>query len=76
MHRVHPLEGQGADRTGFYAFAAMGACCFGNGLVFEGGNPALEATPGESDSADPQSLATHPHAFPAENTFIGIVDEE
>ncbi len=75
MHRVHPLKAQGADGAGFYAFTAVVACCFGQRLVFEGGNPTLETAPSESDSADPQLLAAYPYALPAEDAFIRIVDE-
>ncbi len=75
MDRGRSLKGQGPDRAGFYAFAAVGAFCFGHGLVFEGGNPTLETPPSESDGPDPQLLAAYPYALPAEDAFIGIVDE-
>ncbi len=76
MHRAGPLESQRADGTRFYAFAAVAAFCLGHGLVLEGGNPTFETTPSEPDSPDLQFLAAYPYALPAEDAFIGIVDEE
>ena len=70
------FEHKGTDRTDFHTFTALRALRIGHGSVLEGRDHPLEATTGEPDSSDAETLPAYPHTFPAEDTLVGVVVEE
>ncbi len=70
------LERQSADRTDFHTFAALCALRFDHGSVLEGGDHPFEATTGEAEGSDAETLPAYPHTFPAEDTLVGVICKE